>query len=114
MALALPPVAATAYPLPAPTINLFCRFGVPLAPLHNWYPVGIDTVLPDHIIIPPIGTNAVVKSIFAVVTALGAIFAFVIELSSKVVTNSTLPVPSKETAGASTTPVIVKVLEVCN
>jgi hypothetical protein len=60
------------------------------------------------------GTNELWKFIFAVVTELLTILLVVIELSSKVVTKLTLSVPSKETAGASTTPVIVKVFEVCS
>jgi hypothetical protein len=47
----------TAYELPAPTINLSCKFGVPFNPLHRAHPVGIEAMDPDHIIIPPTGVR---------------------------------------------------------
>ena len=48
VALALPPVLPTEYPLPAPTTNLSLKSGVPFAPLHNTHPVGIAFAAPDH------------------------------------------------------------------
>ena len=54
-----PPVALTAYPDPAPTINLSNKLGgvmPPTAtPLQSAQPVGIFAIAPLHIIIPPIG-----------------------------------------------------------
>ena len=40
---------------PAPTTNLFCKFGVPFDPLHNAHPEGIEPVEPLQRIIPPTG-----------------------------------------------------------
>jgi hypothetical protein len=58
-------VALTAYVLAAPTINLFLKSGVPLAPLHNIHPVGIAAEEPDQTIIAPTG-NAVVSVVLSV------------------------------------------------
>jgi hypothetical protein len=55
---AAPPVASTAYVLPAPTTNRSRRFGVPLVPSHIAQFAGIDATDPDHKIIPPIGKAA--------------------------------------------------------
>jgi hypothetical protein len=52
-----PPVIPTEYVLPAPIINLSVKFGVPLLPLHKDQFKGIDTIEPDHSIIPPIGIS---------------------------------------------------------
>ena len=64
MAFALPPVAATPYVLPAPTINLSRKSGVLFAPSHKNQPLGMDAILPYHMVITPVGmmsrTNAVV------------------------------------------------------
>lgn len=62
-----PPVAATAYVDPAPTTNLFLKSGVPLEPLHNSQPLGIEAILPDHITIAPEGTPFVsTKAVVAI------------------------------------------------
>ena len=55
IASAEPPVASTEYVEPAPTINRSLRSGVPLDPLHNTHPEGIEPIEPDHNIIPPEG-----------------------------------------------------------
>ena len=47
----------TLYPLPAPITNLSVKFGVLFDPSHKAHPVGIEDVDPDHIIIPPTGTD---------------------------------------------------------
>ena len=39
----------------AAIINLFRKSGVPLVPSHNNQPLGIVAIVPDHIIIPPLG-----------------------------------------------------------
>ena len=52
------------YESPAPTINLFLRFGVLLFPSHKTNPLGIAFAAPDQIIIPPLGipTGTVIVS----------------------------------------------------
>jgi hypothetical protein len=52
---AFPPVELRLKELPAPTINLFLRSGVPLEPLQINHPKGIVFSVPDHIIIRPVG-----------------------------------------------------------
>lgn len=58
IASALPPVAATEYVLPAPITNRFVKFGVLLVPSHNAQPLGIETIDPLHIMMPPDGNDA--------------------------------------------------------
>jgi len=41
----------------APTINLLLKSGVPFEPLQRTHPDGIAETAPDHIIIPPDGTE---------------------------------------------------------
>lgn len=96
IASALPPTAATAYVLPAPTINLSRRLGVPFAPSHKYHPLGILAILPYHMVITPVGmmsrTNAVVaicvlSVVFAAVGAVG------VPVNAGDIDNTTLPVP---------------------
>lgn len=55
MASALPPVTPGLYVLPAPTMNLSRRSGVPLVPLHSNQPEGMEAIDPDHMTITPLG-----------------------------------------------------------
>ena len=50
-----PPVAFTAYVVPAPTTNLSRKSGVPAVPSHSVQPVGLETIEPDHKVIRPTG-----------------------------------------------------------
>ena len=85
MALALPPVAPGLKVLPAPRTNLSRRSGVPLDPLHNNHPAGMDATDPDHITITPLGkkldrlllTKAVVATcvLLTPLAAVGAVAA---------------------------------------
>lgn len=50
-----PPVPPTEYVLPAATINLFRKSGVPLLPSQILQPEGIEAIAPDHIQITPAG-----------------------------------------------------------
>ena len=69
---AAPPVASTAYPEPAPTTNLSCKFGVPLDPLHSRHPSGIDPTDPDHNIIIPVKKDAALAVVCAAAAAVPA------------------------------------------
>jgi len=54
VAVVAPPVAFTAYDEPAPTTKRSRKSGVPLEPLHNAQPEGIEAIDPDHNIIIPV------------------------------------------------------------
>ena len=64
-----PPVALTAYVVPAPTTNLSRKSGVPLEPLHKDHPVGIDAIEPDQRVITPAGTAYRIEALTNAVVA---------------------------------------------
>lgn len=66
MAFALPPVAATAYVLPAPTMNLSRKSGVLFVPSHKSQPVGMEAILPYHMVITPVGMMSRTKAVVAI------------------------------------------------
>ena len=77
----VPPMFATEYKLPAPTINLSLKFGVLLLPSHNCQPVGILPVDPPHITITPAGNTACTNAVVAIAAVLSlADFVIAVEL----------------------------------